>query len=135
MQLELPELGYELDGDTDNGFVFGMDTPYIITNIDYGTADFANNDIPAPRSDGLLFGRVFVGGPQFLLDVAIIPNYPIPGNGVEATDLWGVRPRASVARSAREGPPPLVDCRRAVPGDARPLLPPGRVDPHRLARP
>lgn len=89
MQLELPELGYELDGDTPNGFVFGSNTPYVVTNIDYGYPDIQVNDIPAPRADGLLFGRDFVGGPQFLLDVAIIPDYPTFGNSVDATDMWG----------------------------------------------
>jgi hypothetical protein len=85
VQLELPELGYELDGD----FVFGTGTPWVVTNFDYGTADIQTNDIAAPRSDGILFGRDFVGGPQFLLDVAVIPDYPTFGNSVEATDLWG----------------------------------------------
>jgi hypothetical protein len=81
---ELPELGYELDG-----FVFGMDTPWVVENIDYGVADSIENDTAAPRQDGTLYGRDYLGGPELLLSVSVIPDYPIPGNGIEATDLWG----------------------------------------------
>lgn len=85
MQLEMPELAYELDGE----WVFGAGTPWVVTNLDYGVADIDNHDTPAPRSDGYLFGRDFMRGPQFLFDVAVIPDYPVHGNGIEATDLWG----------------------------------------------
>ena len=81
---ELPELGYELDG-----FVFGMGTPWVVENIDYGVADSIENDTPSPRQDGTLFGRDYLGGPELLLSVSVIPDYPVMGNGIEATDLWG----------------------------------------------
>jgi hypothetical protein len=85
VQLELPELSYELDGD----FVFGTGTPWIATNVDYGTTGIETNDTPTPRDDGIMFGRDFVRGPVITFDVAVVPEYPIYGNGVEAQDLWG----------------------------------------------
>lgn len=85
VQLEMPELSYELDG----SFFFGESTPWVITNVDYGVPDLENNDTPAPRADGMLFGRDWLRGPEMVFSVAIIPEYPIFGNGVEATDLWG----------------------------------------------
>jgi hypothetical protein len=83
--IEMPELAYELDGE----FVFGEGTPYLVTNVDYGTATLTTNDTIAPRGDGMLFGRDFRSGPEFIFSVAVVPEYPIFGNGVEATDLWG----------------------------------------------
>jgi hypothetical protein len=75
---------YDLDG-----FVFGDTTPWVATNIDYGVADIITNDTPAPRQDGMTYGRDFVSGPSMLFDITVIPDYPLYGNGVEATDLWG----------------------------------------------
>lgn len=80
----MPELSYELDG-----FFFGSSTPWVVTNLDYGVPSIQTNDIPAPRADGILFGRDWLTGPVFNFSVAVIPDYPVPGNGVEATDLWG----------------------------------------------
>lgn len=85
MQAELPELGYELDGD----FVFGMETPWVVTNLDYGAAALDTNDTPAPRQDGMLFGRDWLRGPELTFTVDVIPPYGITGYGVEATDMWG----------------------------------------------
>lgn len=110
MQLELPELGYELDGD----FVFGANTPWVVTNLDYGVPDVESNDTPAPRSDGVLFGRDFMRGPQFIFDVAVIPDYPVYGNGIEATDAWGVfksKWRSSKVRAAPGAVSMLRMCR------------------------
>jgi len=85
MQLEMPELSYELDGE----FFFGSSTPFLVTDVDYGGASATTNDTIAPRADGMLFGRDFVAGPEMTFSVAVVPEYPIFGNGVEATDLWG----------------------------------------------
>lgn len=98
MQLELPELAYELDGD----FVFGSETPWLVTDLDYGVPDAETNDTPAPRADGMLFGRDFLRGPVLSFNVVVTPDYPVPGHGVEATDLWGQfrsRWRATSVRS------------------------------------
>ena len=85
MLLEMPELCYELDGE----FVFGEGTPFVVTNLDYGSPEITINDTPAPRSDGLLFGRDWVRGPEMMFSLAVVPPWPTFGNGIEATDLWG----------------------------------------------
>lgn len=62
----LPDLAYELDG-----FLFGTDSQYIVTNVEYGSTEIVSNDTPLPRADGIRFGRDYRNNRVITFDIAI----------------------------------------------------------------
>lgn len=108
----LPELGYELDG-----FTFGSNTPYIVTDVDYGSVGITSSDSALPRADGMRFGRDYRTNRSITFSIVVdqSPNR----NGARALDLLAELETAWIGDAYRSSPGAVSKLRMCRNGRAR----------------
>lgn len=108
----LPDLGYELDG-----FTFGTDTPYIVTDVDYGSISITSSDAPLPRADGIRFGRDYRTNRTITFEI-VVAQSPHQ-NGARALDLLADLETAWIGDVSRSTPGAVSKLRMKRNGRAR----------------
>lgn len=110
----LLEQQYQLGED---GLIFGgiTTTPYYVAKSDWGVPELRQVDAAPPRSDGVRFGRDYLGGFTITFDINIVDRF----SPVTARDAWSTMRAAWLDESIRTVTGAVVPLRYRLGGVVR----------------